>query len=186
MDAAVNDGHLEDGIYVACGLHVDSKLFTCYFARECGDSEVESMNLGHQRASVCAFNTVYALLALNHGLCEMLALGGALSSAIDANSGAKAMVVLQYCLLDALFGPASGMEANSKEFVRVIERSMRKVDGRFYDQRDMQDANDLMHDVLWVLWGRSKQADWGGGEILISNCGDAYIPQDGAYGWRTQ
>ena len=148
MGAAVNDGDLKDGIYLACGLHVDSQLFTYDFARKFSDGEVGSMNPGHQRANVCAFNTVYALLALNHGLCEMLALGGALSSAIDANSGAKAMVVLQYCLLDALFGPASGMEANNKEFVRVIERSMRKVDGRFYDQRDMQDANDLMHDVL--------------------------------------
>ena len=131
VSAAVNAGDLEDEIYVTCGLYVDSQLFTYDFARTCSDSEVESMNLGHQRANVCVFNTVYALLALNHGLCEMLALGGALSAATDAtcSSGAKAMLTLQYCLLDALFRPASGMEANNKEFVRVIGRSMRKVDG---------------------------------------------------------
>ena len=38
----------------------------------------------------------------------------------------------------------------------------------------MQDVNDLMHDVLLVLWGRSKQADWGGGQHSISKCGDEY------------
>ena len=94
LSAAVNAGDLEDGIYVACGLHVDSQLFTYDFARKCSDIEVGSMILGHQRANVCAFNTVYALLVLNHGLCEMLALGGAISAATDASSGAKAMVAL--------------------------------------------------------------------------------------------
>ena len=128
LEAAGNDGQLPTGLYVTFGLHVDSQLFTDDFAHEFSDNEVESMNLGHQRANVCAFNTVYALLSLNHGLCEIV-LGGALSAATNDSSCAKAMASLQYCLLVATFGPASGMEESNKDFVGVIESSIRKVDG---------------------------------------------------------
>ena len=77
LQTALNDGELEIGIYVAFGLYIDNQLFTVVFACKCSASELQSMNLGQQRANVCAFNTVYALLALNPGLCEMFALGGA-------------------------------------------------------------------------------------------------------------
>ena len=174
LETAANDGQLQTGIYVAFGLHVGVQLFTSNFARELTDDEMESMNLGQQRGDSCAFNTVYALLALNQGLCEMLALGGALTAANDNSSGAKAMSALQHCLLTAMFGPASGMEENNEDFVEVVERSMRKADGSFYHHRDVQDANGLMHDVLWVLWGRFKQADWCDGKVSISNCGEEY------------
>ena len=159
------------GIYVAFGLHVDSQLFTADFARECSASELQSMNLGQQRANVCAFNTVYALLALNPGLCEMLALGGALSAGGDDSNAARAMAALQHCVLTSLFGPANGMEQNNQDFVGVIERSIRSVDGILYNHETVQDAACLMHDVLWVLWGKLKQGDWGGGKLSMCDSG---------------
>ena len=83
----------------------------------------------------------------------------------------RAMVALQHCVLTSLFGPASDMEENNRDFVGVIERSIRRVDGSLYNHKTVQDAACLMHDVLWVLWGKLKQADWGGGKASMSDSG---------------
>ena len=138
LEAGANTGPCRSGIYVAFGLHVDSQLFSRDFARELTNVELVTINLGQQRANVCAFNTVYALLALNPGLCELLALGGALTVRDGENAGVKAMRALQYCMFGAWFDEASCMEANSKDFVQVIERSMRRASGKLYDQGDVQ------------------------------------------------
>ena len=94
LEAGDNGGPCPSGIYVAFGLHVDSQLFSSDFARELTSVELLTMNLGQEEANVCAFNTVYALLALNPGLCELLALGGALTARDEENSGVKAMRAL--------------------------------------------------------------------------------------------
>jgi len=105
-DGINTDGHLQSldadgqptiqksGIYVAFGLYVDVQLFSADFAKELADGELESINLGKQRVNVCASNSIYALLALNPGLCELLALGGALTVHDEENSGANAMRAL--------------------------------------------------------------------------------------------
>jgi hypothetical protein len=84
----------KSGIYVAFGLYVDAQLFSADFSRELADGELEAINLGKQRANVCAFNSNYALLALNPGLCELLALGGALTVRDEENSRANTMRAL--------------------------------------------------------------------------------------------
>ena len=117
-DGTNTDGHLQSldadgqksGIYVAFGLYVDAQLFSADFAREFADGKLEAINPGKQRANVCAFDSVYALLALNPWLCEMLALGGALTMRDEENSGAKAIRTLQCCVFTAIFGEASCME----------------------------------------------------------------------------
>ena len=73
-----------------------------------------------------------------------------------------------------LFGPANSMEQNNQDFVGVIERSIRNVDGILYNHEIVQDAARLMHDVLWVLWGKLKQGDWGGGKLSMCDSGREY------------
>ena len=64
------------------------------------------------------------------------------------------MRALHYCVFTAMFGEASCMEDNSHDFVEVLERSVRTAHGTLYNQEDVQDAASLLHNVLWVLWGR--------------------------------
>ena len=144
--------------HLAC-MWTSAQLSSADFARELADGELDAINLREQRASVCAFNTVYALLALNLGLCELLALGGALIARGEENSGVKTMRALQYCMSTAMFGEVSCMEGNSHGFVEVLERSTHTADGRLYDQEGVQDAASLLHNVLWMLWGTLRQGD---------------------------
>jgi hypothetical protein len=167
-DALKLDG---DGVYVAFGLYVDSQLFTNDFARPLTGDELEKINLGKQRENSCAFNSVCALLALNRGLVEMLALGGALTAASADTIEARAMRTLQHCVF---FGKAEFIEENNANFVEVVARSLRRADGMSYNEAEVQDCADLLHDVLWMLWGKLKQSDWGGGKVTIANCSNDF------------